>query len=547
MGINSLTTPSAIQQSFLYTNNGVTKNDLVINSETGYAAKVPATISLAQSNNNTAGTSLFSTNQNYANYSYYGDYSYASGWGKSSAQLSNGNIVLVYPGNGTDNNRDGVNIQIRGYGVNSQIGNVIYIYDTWVTFVKVVVINSTSFAIGWVGASGALQFAIYSNSGTVIKAQTTIATLSGSSYTDTGILFNLSALSNGDIVFAYNVTGNGAKFKRYNSTGTLQGSEVTIDASIPSNYFQILLLSSGNFVITYLDIQSYYYRFAIYDSSNAVVKATTTIRTTNGSYYMQYGNYDTSAVELTNGNIAFITSSTTQYNLVATVYTSTGTLVTQNVFETEAGQTYTMNSNVRPGLCATSSGFAVMTMGSSVNYLYTFDFSGNTLTSRISLTTPSGVGGSQVAFSVGSVLASNGAAGFVHTSTRYDGGSDCMWTQAFTSDGTTAGTAILNFSSGQGYSSTRYQNAFVTSDGNFYKNYRYSYGWNCVSYFTCRKSIFGVAQETATTNTIFKVGTSGAYNLTESYAGGTFNTRTNTVAGTKGTIVGAVALLQGLV
>jgi hypothetical protein len=547
MGINTLTTPSAIQQSFLYTNTAITKNDLVISSETGFAAKVPSTISLAQSNNNTAGTSLFSTNASYASsYTYYGDASYASGWGNTSAQLGNGDIVLVYPGNGTDNNRDGVNIQIQGYGVNSPIGSSIYIYDTFVYFVRVAVINSSSFVVCWVG-NGILKFAIYNNAGTVITAQTTIATISGSSYTDTGALFNLGVLTNGDIVFAYNITGNGATFKRYNSTGTLQGSQVTVEASIPAKYFQVLPLASGNFVITHLNTSSYAYKFAIYDSSNTVVKSLTTISTSNSSYYMQYGNFDTSAVQLANGNIVFITSNTTNYYILATTYTSAGTLVLQNLFESSAGATYTISSTVRPGLCVTSAGFAVMTMGSSVNHLYTFDSSGNLLTGRIATTNPSGISGGTVQNSIGVVLVNNGAAGFSFSSTRYDGTQDCSWVQSITSDGTTTGTAVVNFNLAQTYTSTRYQNAFLTSDGNLYKNYRYQYGWNCSAYFICRKSIFGVAQETASANSIFKVATSGAYNLTENYAGGTFNVRANTVTGTKGSIVGAVALLQGLV
>lgn len=549
MGINTLTTPTAIQQSFLYTSTGVTKNDLIINNESGFATKVPQAINISQANNTTAGTSLFSSNNAFTNYTYYGN-TYGSGWGKTSCQLSNGNIVLVYPGDGSTTPNLNVNIQIQGYGVNAQVGSVISIYESSaVNFVKVAKINDSNFAVCWGTQSQTIYYAVYSNNGTEILGKTSVATGTsvGAYYDNNGICYNIEALSNGNFIIIYTNSSTGdVYFNRYDSTGTLQGSAVLVHSSGYGKYFNILPLSSGGFALGYLNTNFNQYRFAIYSSTGTVVKSQFLVTSTNSSYYLQYGAYDSTIVELSNGNIAFISSNTTQYNLVASVYDSSGNLVNQNTFETYAGTTYTL-SQIRPGLCSTSSGFAIKTIGNTYDYLYTFDTSGNSLTSRVQLSSiPSGVSGSQGYLGTGSVLINNGAAGFAHSSTRYDGSYYSSYVQSFSPNGTILGTGIANLTNGSGYGNVNYQNAFQTLDGNIYKNYRFDYGWNCVSYFVFRKSIYGVALETVSANSIFKLGTAGAYNLSTSYGGGTFDNRTATISGTKGSVIGSVASLQGL-
>jgi hypothetical protein len=538
MGINTLTTPSAIRQTFLYSNQAIAKNDLIVNSETGYSFKAPSYVTISAANSNATMPSLFAPNTNYASQNFYGSSS-ATPFGKSCAQLGNGNIVYGLPGDPNSTPSSWANIQIRNYQTNVLIRQVIIGFDNGVNFVKVERLNATSFVVCWVG-SNALYFDIYNNAGDPLLGQTVVQPVPAVG-TEIGKLFNVQTLSNGDFVIVYRRSNNNVCFTRYNSSGVIQGSEVIVDAgNSGAECFGTLVLASGNFVITYQSTSNYQYRFAIFNSSGVQQLAPTVITSSNSSQYYQGGGfYDGACIQLSNGNIAFITPTTNAGNCVASVYTSTGTLVTRNIFETDTS--FCLN-RYRPGLCINATGFAAAVPGSSNLFLYTFDNLGNSILGRSTIT--STIWSSNYSDYVGFILIPNGAAGYFLHYTSFQSNLGQFLT-AFDQTGQNVGTSVTLLSLNS-CSSINYQYCFLTADNNIVYNNRNdgTGGFRSGAYYIAKKSIFGVAIESASANSIYKVGQAGAYNLSDNYTGGAIDRTATAIAvtGAKGTIIGNVAV-----
>ena len=77
--------------------------------------------------------------------------------------------------------------------------------------------------------------------------------------------------------------------------------------------------------------------------------------------------------------------------------------------------------------------------------------------------------------------------------------------------------------------------------------YKHNAGLRFATYATLRKSVIGVALESASAGALCRVGTKGTYALTTAQPlGGAFDQRTATIPGTRGTIAGSSAVLFGM-
>lgn len=516
----------------------ITAGDLVVNLESGYINSTQTSLSIDQSNKTTAPLGAITAVANLNPSGTYGDNNQF--WGSTSALLGNGNFVTAYVGDGTTGTTN-INLVIANT-INTPVATIT-VSDSSISYYRVKKLNSSSFVVAW-QQSGTLRFAIYSNTGTTIKAATTIATVTNSGDT----YWNFGCLTNGNVVFSWYDSGGGANYAIYDSTGTSVLASTVIEAGAAPRYIAVLPLSSGGFVIYYYrTAATVNYKFARYNSSGTLQGSLTTLSGTNGTWTASAVQTDANlAIELTNGNLLFQKPSTGNYPF-GYVYDSTGTLVRASIDFSGQATTYNL-ANVCAAICATEYGFAVVGSGNSSNrYLNTYDFTGAVLRYRtainITLTAIANSGNS------GGLLFNLGAAGFAYfssantaTCTPYS-----IQLAAFYSNGNTRGS-IINL--GGGASTNQFTNMSVISmpDGILIPSYRFN---NTTiqngTYASIRTSVLGVAQNTVSASQNCTVYTQGTFAINQTIpAGGQFDQRTATVPGTKGTVVGTSAILQGI-
>jgi len=489
MGINVLNNTSS-QEIITTAGANITSGDLIINAESGFAFAASNALTIAQNNNTTAGTSALTANTNTGSSNFYGGIYYSSSKIRT-CQLSNGTLVTGYAGNGTGSSTNNVNIVFKTLLNGAPVG-AISISQSGVYWVLVRAL-STGFVVLWANGSSELRFAIYNNSGTAILSSTVV---SGGVYNASNSeCFDIRVTSNNEIVIAYSISSNGLRFKRYNSSGVLQGTETTVEASITGNYIAINPDTSGGFWI-------YYYR----EQASAAWKFA--------------------------------------------IYNSSGTLITTIDFAgSDTG--FAANQSI-PGICLTGTGFTIFARGSnSPGYFWVYDANGGQLRGRTQTSFTSWGSGSTSAFyETYSKLFSLGNAGYVVLNGYYDSGNalNYLTLLCFTSSGTTVGssTTIINAAS------TRFGqiSSVLTSDGSVYYAYISNAG-NSQNFYGMyavqRKSVIGVAQNTVSANSSVRIATTGSYTInSDFFAGGNFDQRTATVPGTKGTVTGTSAVLFGM-
>lgn len=538
MGINLLNN-TAVQELRVVAGSTINSGDLVVNSEAGFAYPYNNSLTLAQ-NNNSVGLSAISP----VSALISGTYGVSvSSFPSTIIELDNGTIVTAYSGNGTTASTN-LNLSFR-----SLIGGVpvtpIVISDTSINHYELRKINSTSFVVVWSGASNTLKFAIYSNTGSVIKATTTIHT--GTSAI-TSFYCNTVCLSNGNIVVAF-ATGTGlanVNYIVYDSIGNVVlGSTSVATAQNPYNIVVLPQASTGGFIVYYYASGIPAWRFARYDSAGVLQGSVTSIAgATSG---LSGAITDNIAIELANGNIVFQGGNSSNY-VVFNIYSSTGTLITSAVNVTNNSPTFSF-TNVVASICATQTGFAAITFGATGVTLGTahyslFDFSGNFLITRRATT----ISLVSVTSSIGCRLLSNGNSGFtVYVTYTVSGCTTVYPLYIWTVDTFFVSKSVIIVLSYGNATLPSTHSVIITSDGSLV--FSYLLGSSSIqsgSYAIIRKSVLGVAQQAATINQTFRVSTQGTHNINQNVTfGGSFDQRTANVPGTRGTIVGTSAILYG--
>lgn len=517
----------------------ITASDLVVNSEAGVLYPASTGLTMSQNNNTTSGPSAISANASVISQSGYGDTTQSSS--TILAQLGNESIVSLYNGNGTTGTTN-LNVYTRNLQ-GASVVTTFTISDSSISYYRVRTVNSTSYVVVW-ASSTSLKFAIYTNAGVVVKSTTTVATYSGANQNS----FAVQSLTNGNIVFAYANATSGLSYAIYDSTGTVVLAPTVAEASSAPNNITIVKQSGGGFFIYYNNTSGSTYKFGRYNSSGTLQGSITTVASSVSNSAVGCVE-DNTAVELSNGNVVFYAPQSGGYPLYY-VYTSAGVLVASALNVSNSSATISL-ANVIPGLCATPNGFFVANpSNSSSRYFSIFDTSGNFVIQRKVATI-----GSVFAFSTTSSAYirafSNGVAGVtVHEQSAQSGCSVTYSTALYSFDntGTQRGSTIVLQSSATNNSTNLF--AIPLTDGSVCVTHRYSAGngttyWG--SYMMIRKSILGVAQNTVSVNGTAIVYPQGNYTINQNMTfGGAFDNRTATVPGTKGTVVGTYAVLQGI-
>lgn len=538
MGSNVISA-NAIQTFNGIAGSPITAGDLVVNSEAGVLFPASTSLTMSQNNNTTNGPSAISA---YSSIGISGTYGNTNQISTSVlCQLGNGNIVSLYNGDGSTGttNLTVYTRNIQGAGVI----NAFTISDSSISYYRVRTVNTTSYVVAW-ASSSTIKFAIYTNAGVLVAGPTTVATGSISEPNH----FNIGCLANGNIVVAWNNASSGLSYAIYDSTGTSVLAATVAEASGSPRNIIVVAQTNGGFFIYYNNTTSSSYKFGRYNSTGTLQGSLTTVRSSVGNS-MNGCVDDNLAIELSNGNVVFGAPNSSGYQFYY-VYSSSGASIASALDVTTSTSTISQ-TNVIPGLCATPTGFAVVTPSNSGNrYFNLFDTSGNFVVQRKAATL-SGVQSFSSSYYGYMRVFSNGNAGLtVHEQPYYLTGCSYFWRNllySFNNDGTQRGSTVVLLSD----QSQIVSNTFgaLLSDGSVVVTSRTQAGqvtyWG--SYAVMRKSVLGVAQNTVATNGTAIVYPQGNYTINQNMTfGGAFDNRTATVPGTKGTVVGTYAVLQGI-
>lgn len=499
--------------------NAIAANDLVLNTEEGFAYKASATQANAILNNQTSPLLNMTIVLLESGAGYGGAVQSA---GRTMVELGSGNVAFIYGGDGSDSAKN-LNLRIRTISGAEPYGLKTVSSANTITGQRLQKIDANKFVIAW-QESTTLKFAIYNNDGTVSVAAATIATVTaGYRY------WSMDVLTSGDTVFAYEVSG-AAKFKRYNSSGALQGSETTIEAATCTPlYFCVTKLAAGGFVVYYhRSAATAATKFARYDASGVLQGSLTTIVTTSAptAPTMRTENL---ATELTGGNLVFLASSGVAAAPDAYIYNSGGSLVTS----VDLGSTFATTGHY-PSVAVTSTGMDMQWANPSYYPVF------------ISMTASGTLGGLMVVDSV----ADNGGDPVLMP---IIGGGYCGITHVTANgprlyshlNGVPFGTPVSLVTG----SSTSYFVTSIVHSSNIiciaWQDTTNSLFKYC-QYYSGRTAIIGVALNAAAVGETMQVATRGTYTLSTTYMRGNFDARTYAVPGTRGTVSGTTATLFGM-
>lgn len=553
MGINVLNNTSSQEIRMPTGPIPVASGDLILNSDAGVAYVASTALTSAQNNYASAVSSLPSAlgswNQVTGGAGYTGDQSTFNM--ASMAQLSNGSIAFAFSGNGTSNRNQTVNLSYRLLDGTYATGNITVssgnVYQTVVRRMTTV-----GAAVVWNDGSN-INFAIYSNTGTAVKTTTAVGTNNSASQK-----FNAAVLTNGYLVIAFQETSTAdCKLRIYDTTGTLVGSTVTVEAGSTPENICVVAQSNGNFVVYYRNSSSSITKFARYNSSGTLQGALTTVR--NSASLFSCGNLDYLCIELANGNLVMQASNSGLP--VWYMYDSSGTSVVgaTNWYNDTAYQNSTyLCTNAIGTLVASSSGFLAAGRGQAI-YFATYDLNGSQTKLRATFSQPTNPPNYQINNTTGYAcnIVSLGNWGYACLFGGYD---NCalnaylyFCVRSVAGNTTfTGGTIGADVNLGPGASYPDYSaNLILTADGscamsaNFTLGNGYTY-WG--SYAVQKRSITGVAQEAISTFSTGRVATYGTQPLRLTYtSGGAFNNTAATVPGAKGSYIGGTAVLNGIV
>lgn len=520
-----------------------TAGDLGMNTEGGVAVVPSSNLPISVVNNATAGASAVRAMAQVepTNPSLYGR---GGNMAKNMALLGNGNVAEVYTGDGSSTATNSLNLRVKSPLGADLSGRIVVSTDTgpWARIAK---LNSTQFVIVWATSASVIKFAIYNNDYTQAVAPVTVGTAtSGATYT----LWNFAVNAAGQIVIAYSkVTSNNLVFARYDATGTLQGSEATVEAGATPACIAVLGCANGDFVILYYrQAATTAYKFARYNSSGVIVGSLTNVVTTTSQ--INTGDFSQTICELVGGNISLSVAGASDGSPDVYIYSSTNTLVSTINFGTST-------ANPLAGVCATlvpfGSGFAVFALvtGGAKTAMWVFDASGNPLLGKTLVGGGNGIAANSAATGSGVGAFVNGQGGFsvfrsAFDSTNYNAtffvidaagnliGSEIVLKTSDASAAVTDGCIVRGALGIAAIGFTSILNSMYVQDG-FYN--------------TQRRSILGAALDTVAAGAQCRFATKGSYTLNANYGmGGQFDQRSASVPGTRGTVIGNSAVLLGM-
>jgi hypothetical protein len=205
------------------------------------------------------------------------------------AVLTNGNIVQVW----TNHANSTVNTQRPYFRIISTSGTVVVsptvistTYSLDYTAISVVALTGGGFAVGWINAAGGtanvVNYAIYSNTGSVVTAATQDTSFStgGSG----AVPIEMTSLANGGFAIAIKNASSVIFIRAYNSTGTGAYSTITAFTSV-SNTRSFGFTSRSDSSVCCVDYTSATaINYAIYSSTGTTIVSSTSFAVNSAAY-----------------------------------------------------------------------------------------------------------------------------------------------------------------------------------------------------------------------------------------------------------------------
>lgn len=550
MGISTLNNLSTQELVLLNgTGSTIAAGDLVTNTESGGISVANPALSIAQNNTTSANIVAISA---VGTLSTTSRFSNVSAYSQAGDQLSDGTLVFAHTGDGSSQNNN-VRLSYRTLTGGVPFSTVSVATASSVQNLTVRRIGSAGAVILWTLNTGAFSYAIYNNSATQVKAPTQIlASMPSSNALNEG--WDVGVLTNSNFVVAYRKpTSNDLAFSIYDTTGTIVGTEVIVEAASSASVIKVLPQSGGGFIVYYYrSTATNAWKFARYNASGALQGSVTTVFT--GTQTLNRSNLSQIATELNNGNIVLVYPVSTAYPRFS-IYSSTGSLVKGETLlhsDSNLENTGRTAQNIPPGITKTSSGFTVVSIGTTNGFTQTvYDNIGGVLRAGFAR----GLSGFQVTNGNGGNGAINlidlGGAGVlaIHRN-EMNGCTSNYYSGAFKFSllGTEAASSVLTLSNG-GASNITGLFHFLCADGSVALGYGDNNAASALygTYSVQRKSIIGVAQEPIAANATGRIATVGTYTINQNFSsGGNFDVRTAAIPGGRGTVVGSSVVLNGV-
>ena len=435
---------------------------------------------------------------------------------RSVLALDNGHFAVVFSGNGAVNDT-GVNLRIYGPMRVPVSPRVVVATAAGVGCTRLARAGISGIAVAWTEGS-VLKLAIHATvTGALAAAETTVATLGAADIAS----WNMATLAGGEVVLAYRKSGsNDLVFKRFDALGAAQGGEVTVESGASPTYLGVLPLAAGGFVLHYYrSAATAAYKFARFAANGSPQGGLATLAT--GPAYRSASPCERNAIELGNGNIAFVDPSSSTVAGVR-LYDAGGNFLSAIVAAPDGGP----NSVC---ICPRQFGGFWLAAGGR---MHEYDNGGNSLRQVVGAgSTPS------VMFD----RAGNGPLVAVY----YSGEGHNVQLAGWLADLSTMESSLIVSTS---------------------SSYALSYVWTEVLSngmlvsIVCPQSssaqlhlsipqaasILGIVQEPAAPGTAARVATAGKFMSTQSFNGPAFDRRSATPPGTRGVAVGNMAILGGV-
>ncbi|MDZ7862463.1 hypothetical protein [Acidovorax sp.] len=533
MGRIATNTPDAPDQPLsLIAAAAIAAGDLVkLEATNGLARTMMADYTIAQQNTAAGATSL--RGYNYVDTGVYGTTGSAYGLClRNIVPTPDGGWATVYTGNGSNAN---TNITFALYGTNAALKfKSTLTTSASVNNARLTKAGADNVMAVWNEGTSLYGAVLNKTTGAVVTAAFAIGTVASAA---AGTDWNLTTLASGEVVVAYS-GGSNAAFKRYSAAGVLQGAEVVVEAGSTPNYFSILALAAGGFVVRYARTAATQgIKLGRYNAAGVLQGALVSV--TSGAGLIEGGTsaeafegaVEHKLIELSNGNIvtnnpAVLTQVSIKIydaslNLLNTVTVlpsvTSGNHGQASLCARSAGGFYFCSNNSSPMLQYDNTGLLVRTGNSGTGGLHArlFDRPG---------TGPATVVFAQTLNTTSAVYVRSLDGSLVLESTQL--------------------TAINNASNSVGQVWAELLDSGVVVVGYAGRSTSLYYVQGVAS--VTAASVIGVASAAAAAGAPVRLSTAGKFAINQSFAAEAFDRRSAAPAGTKGNVYGSTAVLAGL-
>lgn len=531
MGRSISTALDAVDQPLnVMAQDTIATGDLVKVDSAGWAAKVSDALPMASQNTALGPTALYGAALVQGAYYGFNGSGYAHAV-RCMQPLPDGGYAIAYSGNNATTST-GANLAFYTTG-NLRRLTLVLSAGASIYHMRVVRAGADNVFVAWTEATNLMIAVVNFTTGAVVLA----ASVSGVTTNDTSCRqWHLATLASGEVLLAYRSGANMA-FKRFSAAGALQAVETVVEAGQDPNYVAVLPLAAGGFIVRWAKTTATQgNRMARYNAAGvlqgAVVQISSGANAYDGAGGSGYcGALEGKLIELGNGNIVSVDVSTD----------------TAHGFRVYDGSLALLNTVSFGAVTANLQDCIQLATKSGGGFWVT-----SYVTGRVQEYSNAGVlqRASNTGFSANGRIIDRPGNGPVLIVVSHVPGTPSSALSLYSLDPALAyenATPLLAHNSGgaemAAYWIERLSNGLIQLSFTLYSS---SNGMNVYTAFPGAASVLGVAQNAATTGQPVRVATAGKHSINQAITAAPFDRRSATPPGTKGLVIGGVAVLNGI-